>query len=261
MQDLWWNYEGIRVHAVVQGEGKPVLLLHGWGGRADSFLPVAKGLEAERTVYRLDFPGFGESETPKSTWNVTDYAECTAQWLRAQGLEKIDVVAHSFGGRVSIVLASAYPELVGKLVLVDSAGIIPKRSFKYKVKVALAKFGKAILNLPGIGTLLKKLGVEAALRRRTGSADYRDLNEAMREIFVQVINQDLEPFLPLIKASTLLVWGEKDVDTPVAYGKIMEQKIPDAGLVILPGAGHFSYLDQLPWFMKILRNFLGVKSA
>lgn len=261
MQELWWDYQGIRVHAVVQGEGRPVLLLHGWGGRADSFLPVAEGLEGERKVYRLDFPGFGESEVPKAVWNVTDYAECLARWMRAQGLSGTDIVAHSFGGRVSIILASAYPELVGKLVLVDSAGILPQRTLMYRIKVFAAKCGKAVLNLPGVGGLLKKTGVEKALRRLTGSADYRDLDENMREIFVQVINQDLEPFLPLIRSSTLLVWGENDTATPVSDGKIMEQKIPDAGLVVLPGAGHFSYLDQLPWFMKILKNFLGVTSA
>jgi len=261
MQDLWWNYEGVQIHAVVQGEGDAVLLLHGWGGRADSFLPVANGLEASKKVYRLDFPGFGESETPKDVWNVTDYADCLAVWIRAQELEKPDIVAHSFGGRVSIVLAAAYPELVGKLVLVDSAGILPKRDMKYKIKVALAKAGKAVLNLPVLGAFLKRTGIEKALRRRTGSADYRELNEMMREIFIKVINQDLEPFLPLIKASTLLVWGELDQDTPVSFGKTMEDKIPDAGLVILPGAGHFSYLDQFPWFMKILKSFLGVKTA
>jgi len=261
MQSIYSQYEGIRVHAVVQGEGKPVLLLHGWGGRADSFLPVAKGLEAERRVYRLDFPGFGESEVPHETWDVTDYARFLAQWIREQELAGVDIVAHSFGGRVSIILAATCPELVGKLVLVDSAGIIPKRSFKYRVKVGLAKIAKAILNLPVLGTFFKKTGIEAALRRRTGSADYRDLNENMRKIFVKVINQDLEPYLSDIKASTLLVWGEKDMDTPVSYGKIMEEKIPDAGLVVLPGAGHFSYLDQLPWFMRILGSFLGVKQG
>jgi len=179
MQSIYSQYEGIRVHAVVQGEGKPVLLLHGWGGRADSFLPVAKGLEAERRVYRLDFPGFGESEVPHETWDVTDYARFLAQWIREQELAGVDIVAHSFGGRVSIILAATCPELVGKLVLVDSAGIIPKRSFKYRVKVGLAKIAKAILNLPVLGTFFKKTGIEAALRRRTGSADYRDLNENM----------------------------------------------------------------------------------
>ncbi len=254
MQDLWWKDGDVSVHAVVQGEGEPVLLLHGWGGRADSFKPVAEGLETARKVYRIDFPGFGESGTPGTVWDVTDYAESLARWMKAQGLEKTDIVAHSFGGRVSIVLSASYPELVGKLVLVDSAGIIPKRTLGYRIRVALAKAGKSVLNLPG----LRGSRLEKTLRRLTGSADYRDLNGTMREIFVKVINQDLEPFLTRIQASTLLVWGENDKDTPVSFGQTMEKKIPDAGLVILPGAGHFSYLDQFPWFMKILKNFLGV---
>jgi len=260
-QNIVTEVRGIRVHGKIQGEGKPVLLLHGFGGCADSFLPVAKGLEAARKVYRIDFPGYGDSEEPHEDWSVTEYAQNLADWMRIQGLSACDIVAHSFGGRVSILLAAEYPELVGKLVLVDSAGILPRRTWKYYLKITLAKVAKAVLACPGIGTLLRRLGVEAALRRRTGSADYRSLNGRMRTIFVKVVNQDLEPYLSRIRASTLLVWGEKDRDTPVSYGKIMEEKIPDAGLVILPGAGHFSYLDQLPWFMKILCHFLGVKTV
>ena len=70
------------------------------------------------------------------------------------------------------------------------------------------------------------------------------------------MNQNLRPLLPKIQASTLLIWGENDTDTPISFGEIMKEEIPDAGLVILKDAGHFSYLDQLPQFCEIVGNFL-----
>lgn len=66
----------VKIHYKQIGAGKPLLLLHGWGGQADSFAPVALAFSGSRQVYAIDFPGFGQSDIPPKSWDVTDYMNC-----------------------------------------------------------------------------------------------------------------------------------------------------------------------------------------
>lgn len=234
------------------GQGQKVLLLHGWGGCADSFLPVFNYLSSKFEVYAIDFPGFGQSTVPEKPWGVGDYENIVIKFMDALGIEGTNIIAHSFGGRVSIRLASEHPERVLKLVLADSAGLIPKRGFKYYFKVYKFKLFKSIFLLftPGKNKQ-EKLD---KFYSKHGSRDYRDAG-SMRQTFIKVVNEDLKGFLSSIKSPTLLIWGDEDKDTPLYFGKIMEKEIPDAGLVVFKGAGHFSYLDKLNDFNIIVCRF------
>lgn len=78
----------------------------------------------------------------------------------------------------------------------------------------------------------------------------------MRQCLVRVVNEDLTHLLPNIKVPTLLVWGENDTDTPLKDGQLMEQLIPDAGLVTLKNAGHFSFLEQQFTFNRVIASFM-----
>ena len=240
--------------------GKPLLLLHGWGGKVESWLPVIRDFQHNHRITVLDFPGHGRSGQPPRPWNVTDYMEQTAALIRALKIEGADIMAHSFGGRVAILLAATYPELVGKLVLTGCAGLIPKKSLKSRARTALYKGLKSVYESGAAKKLLgeeKASQMRQALQEKFGSADYRALSPEMRKTFVQVVNQDLRPCLPKIRASALLIWGENDTATPLWMGKVMEKEIPDAGLVVLKDCGHFAYLDQYQNFQTISKNFLG----
>ena len=139
---------------------------------------------------------------------------CLKEWMTGMGLAGCDIIAHSFGCRVAILLAARHPEMVGKMVLTGAAGLIPKRSVKYYLKVYSYKAMKWIARKSGLKRLLKALGwdVEAKIRARAGSSDYRALPETMRGTFVKVVNQDLKGYLKDIKASTLLIFGDQDTD-------------------------------------------------
>lgn len=101
-----------------------VLLLHGWGGNLNSFRYLEKELISSGfSVLTMDFPGFGGSEQPPESFTLHDYYKIVSQLLEVENLQSVNVVAHSFGGRVAIMLASLKPQKVNKLVLVDSAGI------------------------------------------------------------------------------------------------------------------------------------------
>ncbi len=236
------------------GNGEKIFLLHGWGGRADSFLPVFNHLSTKYEVYAIDFPGFGESSLSTVPWDVDDYQKMLLKIFDSLGIEKASLIGHSFGGRVSILFSAKHPERVEKVVLVDSAGIIPQRTLKYYLRVYKFKIMKEVFLLSTKGkSKQEKLD---KFYEKYGSKDYKEAGN-LRQTFVKVVNQDLRPYLSQIKASTLLIWGENDQDTPVSHGKIMEKEIPDAGLVVFKDAGHFSYLDKLNDFNIIVDKFLG----
>lgn len=248
------NIEGLKINYECAGEGETVFLLHGWGGQIASFKPVFDFLSRHFKVYAIDFPGFGQSDLPKEVWGVSDYAEMLNKLFEALGVEKATLIGHSFGGRVSIIFAAEHPEKVNKVVLVNSSGLVKKRTMKYYYKVYTFKLLKKMYLM-----FIPKEKQEKALEKfysKFGSSDYKSAGN-LRKIFVKVVNEDLREYMPKIKASTLLVWGENDQDTPVSFGEYMKNVIPDSGLVVLKGAGHFSYLDKLNDFCIIVMNFLG----
>lgn len=125
---------------------------------------------------------------------------------------------------------------------------------KYYVKVYSFKAYKRLLYLfLGRKNAEKKLD---AYRAKVGSSDYAGASPRMRAILSKVVNQDLKSRIPLINASTLLIWGEKDTATPLSDAKYMERHIPGAGLVSFPGCGHYSFLDNPYQFAAVLRSFL-----
>jgi len=167
------------------------------------------------------------------------------------GLERFSLVGHSFGARIGIVLAATHPDRVARMVLTGAAGIKPKRKPSYYAKVGVAKAGRivgAVGGAPG-----RRL--QDRMRRRVASSDWLEASEAMRGTFRRVIAEDLSPHLPRIRASTLLVWGSGDEDTPLWMGRRMEAEIADAGLVVLDG-GHYAYAERAGEFNRIAAHFL-----
>ena len=141
-----------------------------------------------------------------------------------------------------------------KIILVDSAGIKPKRGLDYYFKAYSYKLAKKAINM--VFSKEKATKLIADMRKNKGSTDYNNASENLKKTFINVVNEDLRCHLPNIKAPTLLIWGEKDMDTPLRDAKIIEKLVPDAGLVVFKGAGHYSYLENLRDFIVITTNFI-----
>ncbi len=247
------SIDGVNVRYVRGGRGQRVLLLHGWGGSTASWGPVLDDLlNRGYEVLAVDFPGFGGSDLPPRPWGVPDYAHNLRQLLLQTGFYPAHVIAHSFGGRVALVLAACWPELVRRMVLVAGAGI-RLQSPRVRLIRALTKALKAVFSIPGLS--LFKGRVQEALNRRFASSDYLQAGE-LRPTFARVVGQDLREYAARVRASTLLIWGELDTETPLAQAKVLESLIEDSGLVVLPGAGHFCYLERFPAFSRIVAEFL-----
>lgn len=250
--DKFYTYEGVKLHYTDQGEGQAVVLLHGWGCEGSTFGAAKVWLEEHFRVIAVDFAGFGQSEEPREVWGVDEYTRSIEALMKLEGIESPILIGHSFGGRVSIVYSSR--NTTHKVILVDAAGVKPKRSMKYYAKVYSFKLLKRVAPI----FLGKDRAQEWIDRRRAkaGSSDYKQASPMMRAILSKVVNEDLCHLMPKIKAPTLLFWGEMDTATPLSDAKKMERLIPDAGLVTVAGAGHFSFLENMPLFLKVLESFL-----
>ena len=250
---------GIGINYEQKGSGELVVLLHGWGSNIKLFANLIDLLSAKYTVVAMDMPGFGESEEPKTPWCVDDYVQFVIDFLKDYDTKEVTLLGHSFGGRVIIKMHSreSLPFKVKKVILVDSAGIMPPKSNKKSWRTRYYKMGKAVLSTK----LVQKLAPDALenFRKKMGSADYAAASPMMRQVMVKVVNEDLEPYLPNIKCPTLLVWGVNDTATPISDGEKMEKLIPDAGLVRLENAGHYSFLEQQFTFNRVMCRFMNIE--
>lgn len=250
--------DNITIHYEQQGKGKDVLLLHGWGANNQTMRPIMNALKDQYRVTAIDFPGFGDSDEPLDYFGVQEYSDITYKFLCEIGIENTNIICHSFGGRVSIILAVDHSDIVDKIVFTDAAGLMKKRTFKYYCKTYSYKAAKHINRCKTLKSVLKHVGIDVQKRiKNAGSEDYKCLSDSMKKVFVKVVNQNLKSYLKHIKSPSLLVWGENDKDTPVCFGETMEKEIPNAGLVILKGAGHYSYLDCYSQYIRIVTTFFG----
>lgn len=246
---------GQKARVLVEGSGDPVVVLHGWGGRIESMAPVVDCLAPSFRVVAVDLPGFGESPVPAGAWGTPDYAEYVHDVITSLGVERAHFVGHSFGAKTSLYLAATHRDFVTKLVVVGASGLRKAPSLKARAKRAASRGARVAGRLGGPGRALRD-----TLYDRLASQDYKDAGE-LRPILVKVVNEDISNLLPNISASTLLVWGTEDDAVPIAHAKAMESLIPDAGLVLFEGAGHFAYLDERDRFCRVVRHFLSPAQA
>lgn len=248
--------DGRQVSYIDQGEGSVILLLHGWGAQASTYRLIIDHLSARFRVIAPDLPGFGGSDEPPEAWDVDAYVSFVDAFVAALGLTEAAVIGHSNGGRILIkyLARPGCPLTVRKAILLDSAGIPAHHGFGWYVRVYSYKFVKKLFSLKLMKQCFPK-AVERA-QSRFGSEDYRNASPLMRQVMVKMLAEDVRPCLPHITASTLLIWGEKDTATPLSDGKQMEAAIPDAGLVVLPGAGHFAFAERWGQCRAVLDSFL-----
>lgn len=230
-----------QVNYIQYGEGKDVVLLHGWGQNIEMMKPLGDNLKNNRITI-LDFPGFGESEEPTVAYTIYDYVDILEELLKELKIKDPIVIGHSFGGRVAIIYASRNE--TEKVVLFGSPCV--REEHKSTKEVFLKKMKK----LPG----MNKIGEFA--KKYIGSEDYRNATKVMRETLVNVVNVDLSKEAKQINCPTLLIWGTFDEAAPLEDAKKLEKLLKDGALIEIPGCTHYAYLEALPQVTNILNEFL-----
>lgn len=249
---------GIKINYDIKGEGDCVLFLHGWGANIELFNNLMNVVSKKYTAVALDMPGFGKSEEPKTAWSVDDYLSFVSDFLNKLSLSPSVLIGHSFGGRIMIKALSGgiFPD-VKKAVFIDAAGIKPKKTLGQKISLAMYKTGKAVLSFAPIKAMFPD--ALEKLRSKRGSADYKSSTPVMRQTLVKVVNEDLRDLLSKINVPSLLIWGTADTATPISDGETFEKLIPDAGLVRVNGAGHYSFLQAPALTAGAISSFLGIE--
>ena len=218
------------------------MFLHGWGGSIDSYRGIANVLSQKYRCILVDFAGFGETKEPELPYTLSDYTKDLDTLLDELNIKRCFFVAHSFGGRVALDYSSRsnMSAILDGMVLCDVAGMKPRRSIRYYTRVVRYK-------------IKKRLGLDVS---NMGSSDYRQLSTVMRGTFVNIVNEHLEDRLHNIHTPTLLIWGDKDMDTPMYQAYRLKKGIEDSALIVFPNRGHFAYLEEGGRVVKIIDSFV-----
>lgn len=216
-------------------------MLHGYGANKECFNRQIYFFSRFRRVVAVDMRGFGESEEPTSAYSLDDYASDIKAVLDELGEKGVDVLAHSFGARVAVRLLKT-DDRINKLVFTGAAGLTPRRSFRYRYRRA--------------SFILLKNFLPREKLLRFYSADYISSSTIMRETFKKIVADNLDEEYAVIRNKTLLIFGEKDGETPLYMAAKMHRLMKNSTLVKFKNAGHFCFVDRADDFNGEVFSFL-----
>lgn len=217
-----------------------LLALHGYLASKESFLKQIKFFSAFYKVVAVDMTGFGESPKMERPYSVDDYKSEIKRVVSELGVEKYNILAHSFGARVTMKLA-AEDKRINRIIFTGAAGLKPRRSLKYF-------FNRASF------LMLRRLVPKEKLERFY-SSDYRSLSPVMKESFKKIVSENLESYAEQITAKTLIISGKKDAETPPYSQKKLHGLIKGSRLMFIDG-GHFCFAENSSKFNAAAFSFL-----
>jgi pimeloyl-ACP methyl ester carboxylesterase len=246
--------EGMSVHYRDEGQGHPIVLLHGSSSSLHTWEGWVEALKTHRRVVRLDMPGFGlTGPAPDRDYRVERLARVVSQLLDKLGIEQADIAGNSLGGRVAVVFATKYPRRARRLILIDVAGMSGQKP------AALFRAAKSPLGR----FLIRYTAPRFLVRRQLAQvyADDRRINDALidryqaitlragnRQALLDRVNgpqsPPLDALLKQLRLPVLLQWGALDEWIPVELGQRMHSAIKGSELIVYPKLGHVPMEEQ-----------------
>jgi len=193
-------------------------------------------------VYAPDLKGFGTNTGMEYPYSLDDYIEQVNDFKYKHGIVKPHVIAHSFGGRIALKATANDNAFCDKLVLTGCAGLKPKTTIKKRVKNATFNLLKKFINKDKL--------------LRFYSKDYLALDKVMKESFIKIVNEHLDGYLDKIKNQTLIIFGDRDKETPLYMARALNKGIENSTLIVFKGAGHFCFIDKPINFNMEVKEFL-----
>ena len=186
--------------------------------------------------------GFGEGKKMDYPFSLTDYVNEVKETLKENNIKKPSVIAHSFGARIAVKIASENENFFDRIVITGGAGLKPKTNLKKALKKGCFKVFKRFIDKKKLAFLY--------------SSDYKNLSDVMKESFVKIVNENLDERLKSVKNKTLIIFGENDKETPVYMAKRFFKNIKDSELYLMKNAGHFCFTDNPYEFNFTVKEFL-----
>lgn len=228
-----------KIHYQTWGRGEPFVFIHGWGGTVGSLTPLAKLFANSHKSFLIDLPGFGESENPQNDWSVKEYAVIILEFVKKLKLKKINYFGHSFGGALGISIAANSPDIISSLILCAPS---------YKREINRSSLAKLLNWLP---KPVKKILYQIFF---PDSDLYKYFH--LESNFRKIVREDLTPILSKIKTKTLILWGEKDLQTPQDDAQELKKKIKDSKLKTFSEYGHNLPLAEPKLVFTEIKKFL-----
>jgi pimeloyl-ACP methyl ester carboxylesterase len=265
---------GFRLHYVVAGQGRPMVLLHGDSASALDWRWVLPDLARQARVHALDFPGHGDSAKPRTPYSPKRFTDTVIAFLNALGIDEAVLVGHSLGGLVAVRTARRLSGRVSALCLVASAGvgryIHPAIAGKTLPGVGETA---AALGRTGLGSYQRAWGRALLLFARWWEAPAEWLAEQRRlmtlpgfaEASLRTTRSAVDAWgqkelilgeLHQLHMPTLVVWGGADTVFPLPHALAAYRAPPAARLRILPGCGHMAQIEAPATFVETLTGFL-----
>ena len=235
--------DGTRLTYRVAGSGPALVLIHGLAGSSRWWARNLGPLSERFTVYAVDLLGFGASRGQQFV--MAESAGLLARWLDALRIEHAGLVGHSLGGLIALDLAAEHPKLIARLVLVDAAIFAPgERPLRYAVNLLRQGRYTPLDFVPVVARDVARCGPRAILAASRG-----------------LLHGDPRRNVPQLRQPALLIWGEHDVVVPLSVGEELTTLLPEARLVVLPGAGHNPMWDRPEAFNALVLDFLAPAST
>lgn len=233
---------GLKVNYLIGADFKPdqvVVFLPGWKSSVDLFCSVMKDLP---NLLAINLPGWGGSEKPGIDWGLTEYAEFVKEFLNKLGVKDPLLIGHSIGGAIALKYLSNGGQ-ARKLIIISGA-IIREKTGKTRVLLAGAKIFRTLF--PFINKSWRQ-----RLAGQLLSPDYVQAGE-LENIYKRLIGEDSQALFTKLKLPLTLIWGRDDKDTPFSQAEKLKELQNQAVLEIIPGAGHYCFLDQPKLFREIM---------
>ncbi|NNG02039.1 MAG: alpha/beta hydrolase [Desulfobacteraceae bacterium] len=262
---------GMKIHSLVAGspQSPPLVLLHGYPTNAYLWRRCIPGLAEHFRVYAPDLPGHGDSDKPLDAEYDLDYfLRFLVAYFSVLNLPKAHLAVHDLGGAVGLGFASRNPEMVEKLIVMDSA---PYKEWSGTLKKVVARarspiWSQVLLCKPVFGAALRDVGVycRGAITAETAERYRRSWvkNRASRKAFSRVICAPPEAIterrenLRRIKSPTLILWGQNDRMMGTDTARELASDIPGSQLKIIPSCGHFLQEDNPEAVTENMLKFL-----
>lgn len=265
LNESWIEVDGLKLRYLESGKGKEnhVLFIHGLGSAADRWMKIPDELSSDFHSIAIDLPGFGESDKPeKMTYAIEQFRDIITSFLTEIHInnEEISLIGHSLGGYIASEMAIQNKKNIGKLVLIDSSGMLEKPTtileeyFQAAMNPTQENVRKAFEKMVSDPKRIPQQLVDGFIHRiNMPNAKHAFKSTLVNSATTQI---GLERLRKLSDIPTLILWGANDRVIPLEHSKFFNESIEDSILEIIEDAGHAPFAEKPDQVCKLLKNFL-----
>ena len=231
---------GLDIYYEEQGQGRPLLLIHGGVLTGDSWHPYLAAFAAHYHVITPDTRGHGRTANPTGRMSYRLLADDMAALVQALDLQKPLICGYSDGGQVALEIGMRYPDLPQALVIGGAYTELPESSRQWVRSI----LGEA--ESPDVDTARFERdnpGFAAFLRQQHGPEAWQTLLQQIKPMWNATLNYTADDFARVV-APTLVLLGDRDGLVPLEEGVAMYRRLPNAEFAVVPGAEHTDFIDS-----------------